>query len=121
MVPVTLQGLRPKAVPPPDVAGAAGWLRSHQWETTTVPSTTGDRRWRLYSFPDLADTQAGPQLGTVVVGIDVTNVYDTLGRLARIDLIVSGIVTAALAIVGVTLVRTSLRPLTDIERTAAKT
>jgi len=120
-VPVTLQGVRFKPVPGPDVAGAATWLRQHQWETTTVPAKSGDRRWRLFSFPILAQSQAGPEFGTVVVGADVTNVYNTLARLARIDLVVSAIVITALAIVGVAIVRSSLRPLTDIERTAAKT
>src|SRR5581483_9138344 len=65
--------------------------------------------------------QAGQQLGTVVVGVDVTNVYNTLGPLARIELIVSALVIVALALVGVAIVRSSLRPLTDIERTAQKT
>jgi two-component system OmpR family sensor kinase len=120
-VPVTPQGVRLKAVPGPDVTAAEGWLRAHPLQTTTVSAMSGDRRWRLFSFSDLIATQAGQQLGTVVVGVDVTNVYNTLGRLARIDLIVSAIVIVALAIVGVALVRSSLRPLTDIERTAQKT
>jgi signal transduction histidine kinase len=47
-------------------------------------------------------------------------VYKTINRLVSIDLIVSGIVVVALAIAGVTIVRTSLRPLTDIERTAGQ-
>jgi two-component system OmpR family sensor kinase len=121
LIPVMPQGIRLRAMVPPAVAPAANWLAKHPWQTTTVPAATGDHRWRLFSYPDLAASQAGPQIGTIVVGIDVTNVYDTLGRLIRIDLIVSGIVIAALAIVGVGIVRSSLRPLTDIERTAAKT
>jgi two-component system, OmpR family, sensor kinase len=120
-VPVTTQGVRFKAVPAPDVAAAASWLRAHPGQSITVRATSGGRLWRLFSFTDLAATQAGPQLGTVVVAVDVTNVYNTLGRLARIDLIVSAIVIASLAIVGVAIVRSSLRPLTDIERTAQKT
>ena len=60
----------------------------------------------------------GPTSGTVLVGIDVTTIYRTVDALALIDLIVSGIVLVALAIVGIAIVRTSLRPLTDIELTA---
>src|SRR5207342_1901687 len=45
-------------------------------------------------------------------------IYRTLAALALIDLIVSGIVLVALAIVGIAAVRISLRPLTDIEQTA---
>jgi two-component system OmpR family sensor kinase len=56
--------------------------------------------------------------GTVVVGVDVSDVYATIGRLASIDLIVSAAILIGLAFVGIALVRTSLRPLTEIERTA---
>src|SRR5581483_1822635 len=45
-VPVTPQGVRLKAVPGPDVTAAEGWLRAHPLQTTTVPATSGDRRWR---------------------------------------------------------------------------
>src|SRR5262249_23932069 len=33
-VPVALQGAHFKTLPGPDLVGAAGWLRAHQWETT---------------------------------------------------------------------------------------
>src|ERR1017187_10240506 len=56
--------------------------------------------------------------GTLVIGIDVTSVYSTISRLTLIDLIVSVILLAGVAIVGVAVVRASLRPLTDIEQTA---
>ena len=56
--------------------------------------------------------------GTIIVGIDVSSIYRTLDGLALIDLIVSAIVLVALAIIGIAIVRTSLRPLTDIELTA---
>ena len=42
----------------------------------------------------------------------------TLAWLAKIDLMVSAVVLVALAVVGIAIVRTSLRPLTDIEQTA---
>jgi two-component system OmpR family sensor kinase len=48
----------------------------------------------------------------------VSSIYRTLDGLALIDLIVSAVVLVALAIVGIAIVRTSLRPLTDIELTA---
>ena len=52
------------------------------------------------------------------MGVDVSSIYRTLDGLALIDLIVSAVVLVALAIVGIAIVRTSLRPLTDIELTA---
>ena len=87
----------------------------------TVPATSGDGRWRIVGLPASAqpDRPGGPVThGTLVLGTDVSSVYSTLDRLAGIDLIVSSLVILGLAIVGVTLVRASLRPLTDIERTA---
>jgi two-component system OmpR family sensor kinase len=54
----------------------------------------------------------------VIVGVDVSDVYATIGRLTSIDLIVSTAILLVLALVGVALVRASLRPLTEIERTA---
>src|SRR6202030_2048150 len=41
-----------------------------------------------------------------------------VGWLAKVDLVVSAIIVVALAIVGVAMVRASLRPLTEIEHTA---
>ena len=60
----------------------------------------------------------GQITGTVAVAVNVTSEYTTLGRLAGIDLIVSLALILGLAIVGIAVVRVSLRPLTDIEKTA---
>jgi two-component system, OmpR family, sensor kinase len=85
-----------------------------------VPAQTGGGRWRIIAFPATFDNAFNGQSasGVILVGIDVSSVYGTLNELASIDLVVSGIVLVALAVVGVTIVRTSLRPLTDIEVTA---
>ena len=58
------------------------------------------------------------QTGTVVLAVDASSVYTTIGQLASIDLLTSLVVIALLAILGVAVVRRSLRPLTDIEQTA---
>jgi len=84
----------------------------------TVSALSGGHRWRIMAFPTTFDTPNGQVSGTMLVGTDVSPVYDTIGTLAHIDLIVSGVVLVALAIVGIAIVRTSLRPLTDIELTA---
>jgi two-component system OmpR family sensor kinase len=118
IVGATDQGMSYRPLPPPNVASAAAWLESHQGHATTVPARSGGYRWRVYALPEGVITPTGAQQGLIVVGVDVTSVYDTLGRLIKIDLIVSGIVLAALAMAGVAIVRSSLRPLTDIERTA---
>jgi two-component system OmpR family sensor kinase len=63
-------------------------------------------------------TTAGPVTLNIVSAVDVTSVYRTIGHLISINLIVSLIVLTVLAIVGVALVRRSLRPLVEIEQTA---
>jgi two-component system OmpR family sensor kinase len=56
--------------------------------------------------------------GTIIVGLDVTSVYRTIGELTTIDVIISCLLLIGLAVVGITLIRRSMRPLRDIERTA---
>jgi two-component system, OmpR family, sensor kinase len=87
---------------------------------TTVPAQSGGGHWRVTAIPVRFTNDATGQsfTGTMVVGFDVSTVYRTLDGLALIDLIVSAVVLVALAIVGIAIVRTSLRPLTDIELTA---
>jgi two-component system OmpR family sensor kinase len=106
------------AVPPPSVPTSAGWLTAHNDMPVTVPGQSGDRQWRVMAYQETFLTPGGPTTGTVLVAFDVTSIYRTLAALALIDLIVSGIVLVALAMVGIAIVRSSLRPLTDIEQTA---
>ena len=104
-------------VPGPAIPADLTGLTGH---TVTVPATSGGGHWRLTAFPTQFINGGTGQTtsGTIIVGQDVSNVYRTLDGLALIDLIVSGVVLAALAIVGIAIVRSSLRPLADIELTA---
>ncbi|HEY5986272.1 MAG TPA: HAMP domain-containing protein, partial [Streptosporangiaceae bacterium] len=111
--------LNPRTMPGPAVGPEMPWLTSHYGKPVTVRAESGGHRWRVISYPDTFIALSGQIHGTVIAGIDVTGVYNTLGRLVSIDLIVSSIVVVALAVVGVAIVRSSLRPLTDIEKTAA--
>ena len=54
----------------------------------------------------------------MIVGADLGHLDQAVGWLAKVDLVVSAIIVVALAIVGVAMVRASLRPLRDIEHTA---
>jgi two-component system, OmpR family, sensor kinase len=109
----------------PAVPTSQAWLKAHAGQLTTVPGHTGDDNWQVitnqftaqiqYGFPP---TTTAPQRLTVVVGIDLGSIDQTLGWLRRIDLLVSIIIVIALAVVGVAIVRASLRPLDDIEETA---
>jgi two-component system OmpR family sensor kinase len=103
----------------PAVPASAQWLAANANQPVTVPAQSGGGRWRVIAVPAKVAVFNGSIVhGTVIVGLDVTDVYGTIGRLAGIDLIVSLIVILALAVVGIALVRASLRPLTEIERTA---
>jgi two-component system, OmpR family, sensor kinase len=110
----------PHAIAGPQVQRHASWLTADAGRQVTVPATSGGGMWRVIAFPQgfQGPTPGQSITGTVIVGVDVTSVYGTVRKLANIDLIVSAIVLLGLAVVGIALVRASLRPLTDIERTA---
>ena len=57
---------------------------------------------------------SGQRGGPLVVGVDLGNIDQTIAWLSHIDLIVSVIIIVGLAVVGIAIVRASLRPLTDI-------
>ncbi|MEU4549757.1 HAMP domain-containing sensor histidine kinase [Nonomuraea dietziae] len=92
---------RPRPVvpdPPPAVA-------------TTVPAVSGDGEWRMQLV-------RGPQSGSVLVAVDLDEVTQITRRLALIELLGGGGILLILAVVGVSAVRGSMRPLAEIERTA---
>ncbi len=109
----------------PNVPTDQAWLQAHSGEVTTVPGLPGGDNW-LVITKQMANAQvygpAGPvgdpQTVILVVGVNLGTVNQTLGWLARLDLLVGLIIVLALAVVGIAIVRASLRPLTDIEKTA---
>ena len=113
--PASGSGLSQQYLPGPRLRADARWLAAHaDGRPATVAAQSGGGRWRVLVLS--ASSTSTPSY--VVVGFDVRSVYATIGKLALIDLIVSLIVIGGVAVVGIALVRTSLRPLTDIERTA---
>jgi signal transduction histidine kinase len=113
-------GYLPPGVSGPAISTDASWLSASTPTSVTVPAQSGSELWRVVAYPGQT-FYTGPgqqQVGTLIVGIDVTSIYNTIGNLIRIDVIVSVIVLIALFIVGIAVVRASLRPLTDIEKTA---
>ena len=106
-------------LPNPDVPTSVSWLNAHQSDPVTVPATSGSHLYRVITTAQQFSTPNGSG-GTlfIITAVDVTSVYSTIGHLISIDLIVSLIVLTVLAIVGVALVRRSLRPLVEIEQTA---
>jgi two-component system, OmpR family, sensor kinase len=114
-------GYLPPGISGPAISTDASWLSASTPTSVTVPAQSGSELWRVVAYPGQT-FYVGPdqqqQVGTLIVGIDVTSIYNTIGNLIRIDVIVSVIVLIALFIVGIAVVRASLRPLTDIEKTA---
>jgi two-component system, OmpR family, sensor kinase len=99
----------------PHVPTSPSWLAAHAGHPITMPASSGDSRWRV--LVENVPVSNG-SVGTIVLAVDASSAYKTLGQLAAIDLLVSLIVIALLGFVGVAVVRRSLRPLTDIEQTA---
>jgi two-component system, OmpR family, sensor kinase len=83
------------------------------YEPFTVDSARGGGSWRAVTFP-LRDGS-----GSVVMATSLDDVDATVKRLVQIDVLVGIAVLAGLAVVGITMVRTALRPLGEIELTAA--
>jgi two-component system OmpR family sensor kinase len=99
---------------PPDVpqltpAEAAGRSR----RPFTVDAQQGDGSWRVVALA------AEDGSGTLILATSLDEVDATAKRLAQIDLLVGLAVLGGLALVGTSMVRTALRPLSEIEITAA--
>jgi len=127
---------QPSRVPGPAINRSDSWLytpgranhHAYSWLKTsgapvsapvTVSASSGNGRWRVVSSADSFDSPSGQLVkGTIIVGLDVTTQYRTLDELTIIDLIISGALLAVLTIVGIAVIRSSMRPLRDIEQTA---
>ena len=107
----------------PNVPTSDSWFKAHSGRLVTVNAVSGSDTWQVVAqqfsitSTDLSG-QSQTQNVTLIAGVDLGDINGTISQLAGIDLIVSVIIIAGLAIVGVAIVRASLRPLTDIERTA---
>ena len=104
--------------PGPAVVPGANWLTSGH--PVTVAAASGPGHWRVVAYPFTFHTEVTnqPVSGTIIVGIDFSGQYRTITELTGIDVIVSALLLVVLAVVGIAVVRRSLRPLVDIEQTA---
>jgi two-component system, OmpR family, sensor kinase len=101
----------------------ASWLKANSGRLVNVQAVSGSDNWRVITARYTATVRlfgapAHVETGTVIVGVDLGNINGTVSQLAGIDLIVSMIIMLGLVMVGIAIVRASLRPLTDIEETA---
>jgi two-component system OmpR family sensor kinase len=90
-----------------------GGQSAAQWHENfmTVPAEEGHSWWRVTTAPL-------PNGYTAVFATDIQRDEESIGKLVRIELVVGLIVLVVLGIAGYVLVRNSLRPLTEVERTA---
>jgi two-component system OmpR family sensor kinase len=107
----------------PSVPTSKAWLKAYSGKLETVPGQSGSDNWEVIAKEFTVQLQSGfevspAQTVILVVGTNLGNVNQTIRQLAGIDLIVSTIILVGLVVVGVAIVRASLRPLTDIEKTA---
>jgi two-component system, OmpR family, sensor kinase len=107
-------------LPVPKIPTSKGWLQGHSGQLVTLPATFGGGNWRVITSQESFQVFGGSISGTVVAGEDLGNLNQTIGRLVSIDLIVGAIVVLGLATVGVAVVRASLQPLAEIEKTAGE-
>jgi two-component system, OmpR family, sensor kinase len=115
-----------QAGPPPQVPTNQAWLTANQGKAVTVAGPSGGDKWLVITqeIPDVPlrnypTEQITSQTVILVVGTDLGDVSQFINVLTEVDLLVSAAVVIVLAIIGVAVVRASLRPLTDIEQTAA--
>jgi signal transduction histidine kinase len=83
----------------------------HGPDIFTVAAENGGTSWRVATV-DL------PNGYTAVVGTDLAEDQQAIGRLVAIEAVVGMIVLVVLGVAGYLLVRNSLRPLAEVERTA---
>jgi two-component system OmpR family sensor kinase len=106
----------------PSVPTSKAWLAAHSGQLAIVPGQSGGDNWQVMAKPFTvtiaSNFQVSTQTAILVVGTDLGNVNQNIRKLAGIDLIVSTIIMVGLVVVGIAIVRASLRPLTDIEQTA---
>ncbi|MGE5829648.1 MAG: sensor histidine kinase [Micromonosporaceae bacterium] len=95
----------------PDLRATYGDASERAGEHFTVPAADGSRQWRVLA----AQSHDGRVL---TVGEDLSSVESAVDRLVLVNLFVGLAVLLALGLVGVWVVRRSLRPLVEIERTA---
>ncbi len=103
---------RYRAEAAPAIPDTVAEAREQAGFVRTIPAKDGSHRWRVISVP-LVSGQV------VTLGEDLVGVEHAIGRLVLIQLLVGAAVLILLAMAGGWAVRHSLRPLGEIERTAA--
>ncbi len=106
----------------PDVPTSKSWFQANGSHMVNVNAVSGNDNWRVitqqFQVTLVYYGQSHIVNATLIAGVDLGDINGTISQLARVDLLVSIVIIVALALVGVAIVQSSLRPLTDIQRTA---
>jgi two-component system, OmpR family, sensor kinase len=121
-------GITTESVPQgmPSFPAGDSWLTANDGNLVTVGSVNSTDTWRVITQRVTVSVQNfitggfSNETYVLVVGVDLGDINQTIGRLISIDLIVGVIVLICLAGVGAAAVRASLRPLAEMERTASE-
>lgn len=106
----------PVRVPGPSYPASASWIATEK--PAIVSAESGNGRWDVMSTPMVVLTPHGAVSGTMIVGLNMTPAYQLLNKLIGIDILVSVILLVGALILGIMVLRMSLRPLTEIQQTA---
>ena len=105
--------------PGPAVSTSQSGISGTSGQPVTVPAQSGGYSWRVITQPVQYSTDGvTTQSGTLVVGVSLGNLDQTVAYLIRLDVIVSVVILIVLMIAGFAVVRANLRPLVEIEETA---
>ena len=114
-------GGRPLHADLPNVPVSLKWVNAHAAKLVTIHGLDSTDRWEVMVLPTPYYSVFGDrQVGTLIVGVNLGDIDGSIARLAAIDAIVGAVLLLGLAAVGYAVVKASLRPLTDIERTAGQ-
>jgi two-component system, OmpR family, sensor kinase len=102
----------------PELPSGTSWAGTVTPVLKTVSSQSSSDAWRLAAQTVMYPNNSQASNGILVVAVDLGNVNATIRRIATFDAAVSAGIVVVLALVGIGLVRTNLRPLEDIEETA---
>jgi two-component system OmpR family sensor kinase len=113
---------QPPSLPLPVIPKSQAWLNANSGNPVTVPAVTGTYNWRVIVESVTLTGPSSPQseAGLLVVGVNLFNIHQTIGYLAKLDIVVSAATVLVLVVVGIAVVQANLRPLNDIEMTAGE-
>src|SRR6266581_5267478 len=104
----------------PDIPTSQSGTSGNSARPVTVPALSGGYDWRIIVQPVAYSDGVTTQTGTLVVGLNLGNLDETMAYLTRLDAIVSIVILVVLMTVGFAVVRANLQPLVDIEETAGE-